>query len=176
MTKPGWVSLIGLTLVCAASSVSAQVNSTGPGLGNTPGSRPLGIGSTPLLPLFYGSALASPNRVGAGFAMPLGAGRPGIGVNPSMMGIGVSEGWNTGASVSNPALDLNQGYVTGHPVGFQNYRGYFLNLNAASGQSGAGGSGWGAAGIGSGMSPNTGIGSIGLQANSPARRAATRGR
>jgi hypothetical protein len=65
-------------------------------------------------------------------------------VDPSLAGTGLS------SSVQ----DLNQGFVTGHPVAFQNYRGYFLNLNAAAGQGMQGGTG---------SSLLTGTPSIGVQ-------------
>jgi hypothetical protein len=130
MKKPGLAALIGLALLWGTAAAQAQII-LAPTVGG-PG-RPGGLfGPSPL----FGSPLSGPGLLSGGVGVPYGGFyRPGIGTGMTGPGgslSGVDTGL-TGFGTMNPALDLNQGFVTGHPVAFQNHRGYFLNLNAAAG-------------------------------------------
>ena len=141
---------LGVLMVMAlqASTVQAQFIFTRPPVGG-PGSRPGGLAISPYNQLYYGSPSLVPGSMPPGMvAGSIGAPgfRPGIGVGmgPGTLGSGIATGDPSvtgsfdptlgGSSLTNSALDLNQGFVTGHPFAFQNHRGYFLNLNAAAGQ------------------------------------------
>jgi hypothetical protein len=175
MMKPGVVALMGLAMVWGASSAQAQLilarPSSVPPRPGTPG------GAGPLTPLFGGAPAAPTFTPGIGSNMGVGGFGPGIGMGGFGAGLGAGAvGAETGATgllgigVLNPAMALNQGNVTGHPVAFQNHRAYFLNLNAAAGNVGL----IGAAGVGgTTQSGVPGFGLSGTQTNTPGTRRAS---
>jgi hypothetical protein len=124
MKKPGLAALIGLAMMWGTTAAQAQLI-LAPTIGGG-GTPPYGPGRPGI---FGGSIFGNP--FGPGMAV-----RPGIGV--TLTGPGLNAGTVPGGT-TNPALDMNEGFVTGHAVGFQTHRGYFLNLNAASGSPSSGG-------------------------------------
>jgi len=144
-----------------------------------PNSRPGGLAISPYNQLYYGSPALVPRSLAPGMVGPLGAAglRPGIGVGLGTEPLGSTALGTTGtvdatlggSSLTNAAQDLNQGFVTGHPVAFQNYRGYFLNLNAAAG-TGTQGSPGGGTQLGSSPIGLTNFGFLGTQTNLPGTR------
>jgi hypothetical protein len=137
-----------MVVAFTVTPASAQFIFTRPPVGG-PNSRPGGLAISPWNQLYFGGPSAVPGSMPPGMiAGSIGAPgfRPGIGVGmgPGTLGAGGAAGDPSltgtatpnlgGNSLSNPALDLNEGFVTGHPFAFQNHRGYFLNLNAAAGQ------------------------------------------
>jgi len=145
-----------------------------------PNSRPGGLPISPYNQLYYGSPALVPRAIQPGMmGGPFGTTglRPGIGVGMGTEPLGSTHLGTTGSadpalggsSLTNSAQDLNQGFVTGHPVAFQNYRGYFLNLNAAAG---AATQGYPGGGTPLGTSPIglTNFGFLGTQTNIPGTR------
>lgn len=131
MKKLGWAALLGLATV-GLPSAEAQFYYT------RPLTNPL-VGPNAYAPYYslYGGArpLLPTGPIG-GFGPGFGPGFGGVGgFGP---GIGVPGGFGPGVAGAMVApgvvapvqpLDPSRAWVTGHPVGFMNHRGYFLNFN-----------------------------------------------
>jgi hypothetical protein len=158
--KKMFILVIAWCVVGSVAPAQAQFIFTRP-ITSGPNTRPGGLPNSPYYSLYYGNPSAAPSlppgMTPGGIGVP--GMRPGMGVStlPGFMGRGeeADMGPQATGALNGNGQDPNAGFVTGHPIGFQNYRGYFLNLNAGSEQSGIA-----AGSLGTG--PNTG--SIGIQA------------